>query len=183
MPTLLEVQRAMRRSLVERDDEEAAAYILAGGLAPGARLDVYRNTSIGALTTALRLSYPAVHRLVGAEFFDQAAKIFIETDPPHSAYLDEYGAAFPEFLAHFRPAAWLAYLPGVAQLEWAVSCALHAPDADPSRSLPALGNRSSQPWPHRLRASSLARSRPGGLPRGCDLACGFGPGRCRHGGD
>jgi hypothetical protein len=130
MPTLLEVQRAMRRSLVDRDDYEVAAYILADGLAPGARLDVYRNTSIGALTTALRLSYPAVHRLVGTKFFDRAAKIFIETEPPHSAYLDEYGAAFPKFLAHFRPAASLAYLPGVAQLEWAVCRALHAPDAD-----------------------------------------------------
>ena len=56
MPTLLEVQRAMRRSLVEHDDGEAAAYILADGLAPEARLNVYRNTAIGALTTALRLA-------------------------------------------------------------------------------------------------------------------------------
>ena len=63
MPTLVEVQRAMRRSLVERDDAEAAAYILSDGLAPGARLNVYRNTSTAALATALRLSYPAVHRL------------------------------------------------------------------------------------------------------------------------
>ena len=128
MPTLFEVQRALQRSLVERDGEEAAAYILFDGLAPGARLHIYRNTSIGALTIALRLSYPAVHRLVGAEFFYGAAKIFIKTEPPHSAYLDEYGAAFPEFLAQFPPAASIAYLPGVARLEWAVNRSLHAPD-------------------------------------------------------
>ena len=129
MPTLFEVQRALRRSLVERDGDEAAAYILSDGLAPGARLHIYRNTSIGALTIALRLSYPAVHRLVGAEFFDGAAKIFIKTEPPRSAHLDEYGAAFPDFLAGFSPAASLAYLSGVARLEWALSRALHAPDA------------------------------------------------------
>jgi hypothetical protein len=130
VPTLLEVQRALRRSLVERDGGEAAAYILPDGLAPGAGLDVYRNTSISALTTALRLSYPAVHRLVGAEFFEGVARIFTETEPPRSACLDEYGAVFPKFLAQFPPAASLAYLPGVARLEWAVSRALHAPDAD-----------------------------------------------------
>jgi hypothetical protein len=129
VPTLLEVQRAMRRSLVERDDE-AAAYILADGLPPGARLEVYRHTSISALTTALRLSYPVVHRLVGAEFFDGATRIFIEAEPPHGAYLDEYGAEFPGFLARFPPAAPLPYLSGAARLEWAVSRALHAPDAD-----------------------------------------------------
>ena len=128
MPTLVEVQRAMRRSLVECDDAEAAAYILSDGLAPGLRFNVYRNTSTAALTTALRLSYPAVHRLVGAEFFEAAVKIFIKTEPPHSAYLDEYGAAFPEFLAQFSPAASLAYLAGVARLEWAVNRSLHAPD-------------------------------------------------------
>jgi Putative DNA-binding domain len=130
VPTLLEVQRAMRRSLVGHDDGEAAAYILADGLAPEARLNVYRNTSIDALTTALRLSYPAIYRLVGAEFFEGAARIFIEKEPSRGAYLDEYGAGFPEFLARFPPAASLAYLPDVARLEWAVSRALHASDVE-----------------------------------------------------
>jgi len=130
VPTLLEVQRALRRSLVEHDDGEAAGYILADGLASEGRLNVYRNTFIGALTTALRLAYPAVHRLVGPEFFEGAARIFIEKEPPRGAYLDEYGSGFPEFLAQFRQAASLAYLPDVARLEWAVSRALHAPDVE-----------------------------------------------------
>ena len=128
MPTLLDIQRAVYRSLVGRDDGPVAEHIVADELAPEARLGVYRNAIVGSLTTALRLSYPAVHRLVGAEFFEGAARIFIEEQPPRSAYLDEYGVEFPEFLAHFPPAATLAYLPGVARLEWAVSRALHAPD-------------------------------------------------------
>lgn len=128
MPKLLELQRAIFRSLIEHDDTAAAGCIIADLLAPQARLNIHRNTMIGGLTTALRLSYPAVHRIVGAEFFESAARIFIEAQPPESAWLDAWGARFPEFLASFKPAAALPYLPGVARLERAVSRALHAPD-------------------------------------------------------
>lgn len=138
MPKLLELQRALCRSLVRRDDAAVAGYIVADRLSPQARLNIHRNTFIGSLTTALRLSYPAVHRIVGAEFFESVARIFIERRPPENAWLDAWGACFPGFLAGFKPAATLAYLPGVAHLEWAVSRALHAPDVpalDPSRLL------------------------------------------------
>jgi Putative DNA-binding domain len=128
MPQLLELQQAIYRGLVERDDTLAAQYILADGLSPKSRLSIYRNTFIGTLTTALRLSYPAVHRLVGTEFFEGAASLFIAAHPPEGAYLNGYGQKFPDFLASFPPAAALAYLPGVARLEWAVNRALHAPD-------------------------------------------------------
>ena len=127
MPTLLELQRAMRRSLLAQDGE-ADAYVVPNGLAPGERLDVYCNTMLGTLTKALRLSYPAVHRLVGAEFFEGAARILIEKEPPNGAYLAEYGTGFAEFLTRFPPATSLTSLPGVARLEWAVSRALHALD-------------------------------------------------------
>jgi hypothetical protein len=127
VPTLLELQRAVRDDMLAQSGE-ADPYIVPHGLTPAARLSVYRNTMLGALTTALRLSYPVVHRLVGAEFFDGAARIFIEKEPAHCACLDEYGGGFAEFLARFPPTASLPYLPGVARLEWAVSRALHAPD-------------------------------------------------------
>ena len=81
------------------------------------------------LTNALRLSYPAVRRLVGAEFFAGMAAQYIAAHPPRSACLNDYGGAFATFLAGFLPAAGLAYLPGVARLEWAVNRALHAPSA------------------------------------------------------
>jgi hypothetical protein len=127
---LLDIQRAICRSLIKQEDGPASEHILPGKLAPAARLSIYRNTFIGSLTTALRLSYPAIHRLVGAAFFETMARLFIEAHPPRSAYLDEYGARFPEFLAQFEPVASLAYLPGVARLEWAINKALHAPDAE-----------------------------------------------------
>jgi hypothetical protein len=129
MPTLLELQQAMHRSLILRDNQAAGA-MLANNIAPD-RLDIYWNTIISGLTKALRLSYPAVERLVGAEFFDGAAQVFIRDRPPGVAYLDMYGDKFPEFLHHFPPAASLAYLADVARLEWAVNCAIHAPDVEP----------------------------------------------------
>lgn len=130
MPTLLEVERAVCRSLVEGDDAAIAQYVVADGLGPEVRLNVYRNTFIGTLTTALGLSFPVVRNLVGAAFFESVGRIFIESAPPHSAWLDAYGEDFPAFLASFGPAASLPYLPGVARLEWAVSWALHASDVE-----------------------------------------------------
>ncbi len=130
-PSLLELQRAVLRSVVAHDDAEAGTHVVGDGIEPAARLGIYRNTFASVLTNALRLSYPAVHRLVAAECFEGAARVFMDERPPQCANLDDYGADFPEFLARFPPVAALAYLPGVARLEWSVNRALHAQDAEP----------------------------------------------------
>src|SRR2546428_7591651 len=129
VPMLLELQRAMRASLVDRNDGPAAAMLAEN--VPADRLNIYRNTFITGVTKALRLSYPAVHRLVGNDFFAGAAALFIAQHPPRAAYLDEYGADFPQFVRSFQPAAALEYLADVARLEWAVNRAMHAADAQP----------------------------------------------------
>ena len=119
----------MRRSIVGCDDAGVAAWIVGEGIDPKARIGIYRNTVASVLTNALRLTFPAVYRLVAAECFEGAARLFIEEDPPQRANLDDYGVGFPAFLARFEPVAGLTYLPDVARLEWAVSRALHAPDS------------------------------------------------------
>src|SRR5882762_31056 len=129
VPTLLELQRAMRASLVDRNDGPASAMLAEN--VPADRLDIYRNTFVTGVTKALRLSYPAVDRLVGNDFFDGAAGVFIARHPPCAAYLDEYGADFAQFLRGFQPAAALEYLADVARLEWAVNRAIHAADIEP----------------------------------------------------
>jgi len=121
----------MRTSLVTHDDGGVSAHLVDGAINATERLDIYRNTFAGALTTALRLSYPAVYRLVGTEFFKGATGFFIESFQPKSACLDDYGEEFPAFLSDFEPAASLAYLSDIARLEWAVNRALHAPDMEP----------------------------------------------------
>ena len=129
MPTLLELQHATRRGLILRENQAVGA-MLADRIPPD-RLDIYRNTIVSGLTKALRLSHPVVERLVGREFFDGAAQIFIEGHLPRAACLDQYGEEFADFLRYFPPAASLAYLADVAKLEWAINCSLHAPDVAP----------------------------------------------------
>ena len=107
MPTLREVQQAVAHSLLARDDSAAVNHIV-DDLVPAAdRLRIYRNTFIGTLISALRLTFPVVERLVGQEFFEGSAAAFVERHPPRSAYLNEYGAAFGDFLAEFPPASSL----------------------------------------------------------------------------
>lgn len=131
MPTLLELQRTLAQSMLQQLDSKLLDYVIADGLDNGARLDIYRNTCSSVLATALALSFPAVRNLVGPEFFEGAARLFVAEAPPHSALLDEYGADFPEFLVQLPQAASLPYLADVARLEWQVNIVLHAVDAQP----------------------------------------------------
>jgi hypothetical protein len=121
MPALLELQRAMRAQLLEAP--------LVGDHSEDELLAIYRNTVRSTLLNALRLSYPAVQRIVGADFFEACVYQFIGERAPRSAYLNDYGGELPAFLAQFEPARSLPYLADVAQLEWAVNRALHAPDS------------------------------------------------------
>ena len=129
-PTLLELQHAIRHSLLVGGDGDASAFVVNEGLEPGERLGIYRNTSAGVLVTALQLAFPAVQHVVGPEFFEGAARLFAAEAPPRSAWLDEYGADFPQFLAQLAQAASVPYLPDLARLEWKVNLVLHAADAE-----------------------------------------------------
>ena len=129
MPSLRELQQSIGRSMVAGIEVGASSCIVGAGLAPQERLGIYRNTFISTVARALRLTFPAVHRLVGADFFDGAAQIFTLERPPKGADLNAYGEEFASFLERFEAAATLAYLPDVARLEWAVNRALHAQEA------------------------------------------------------
>ncbi|MFI4868946.1 MAG: putative DNA-binding domain-containing protein [Steroidobacterales bacterium] len=159
MPALLELQRALRAQLLDDaaapggppspEDARSLEQAWLAGDDGALRLAIYRNTCLSTLINALRLSFPAVQRLVGAEFFEASARAFIRRHPPASAYLNDYGADFPGFVRVFPPAAGLAYLGDVAQLEWAVNRALHASDV-PGLDLTRLAG---------LDASALSRVR------------------------
>ena len=102
------------------------ALVVAGGIAPDARLSIYRNQVTLSLTEALKATFPVVCRLVDERFFAYAAHEFIRGSLPTRPCLVEYGDGFADFLAHFPPCRHLAYLPDVAKLEWAMNEALHA---------------------------------------------------------
>jgi Putative DNA-binding domain len=95
------------------------------------RFAVYRNNVVVGLTETLKDAFPAVHRIVGAEFFRAMARAYVMIDPPRSPILLDYGAGFPDFIGLFEPAAGLPYLADVARIERAWTEAYHAPEASP----------------------------------------------------
>lgn len=78
---------------------------------------VYRNTVMKACIDALEANFPAVARLVGADWFRAAAALYVAQELPGDARLLHYGHSFVDFLRNFEPAKALVYLPGVASLD------------------------------------------------------------------
>ncbi|HTT04417.1 MAG TPA: DNA-binding domain-containing protein, partial [Steroidobacteraceae bacterium] len=131
------------RPLAEQQAEFSAGLLAAVAVLPSGwvgpdgqpdakRFGVYRNNVASSLIEALREGYPAVHRLVGDEYFSAVARVFIQAYPPESPVMLEYGAAFPPFLQAFEPLASLPYLADVARIERAWHEAYHSPDGAPS---------------------------------------------------
>ena len=133
MPDLHDVQRDFARFLLHGDAENIAPHIVTADIPAANRLGIYRNTARTVVSGALRLTFPAVDRLVGDAFFDMAAARFMRLHPPTTACLDDYGALFPDFLAILPEAASLPYLSDVARFEWALAVAAHAADIPPAK--------------------------------------------------
>jgi hypothetical protein len=131
MPMLGELQALFKSALLQHD-HRVASTVLGGGLAPDARLAIYRHHVFTTLTEVLKAAYPVVCRLVDERFFAYAAHQYIRQQPPTGPCLFEYGASFPYFLADFPPCRELVYLPDVARLEWAIHAAWHAKEATPA---------------------------------------------------
>jgi hypothetical protein len=136
MPPLAELQQAFAGFLRSPPGQAPAPMLPAAIREQGAsvdeRLAVYKNNVYARLIDALAATYPAVERLVGAEFFRYAAIEYISHDAPRSASLIAYGSFFPQFLARFAPSASVPYLADVAALEWHYLEAYHAEEATPA---------------------------------------------------
>ena len=131
MRSLPELQRDFSRLLFDPRAKEGLEEIDGNGLAPGQRLQIYRNNLFISLTEALAADYPVVQRLVGDDFFSHAAREFIQRHPSRSGNLHDFGAAFPEFIGSLSAAANHAYLADVAALERAWQEAYHAASHGP----------------------------------------------------
>ena len=90
---------------------------------------VYRNNVVRGAIEALRAAYPAVNRLVGADFFASLAAAYWQAHPPVTRSLTLYGAEFAGHIAQWEPAKALAYLPDVARHDRAWLEAHHAAEA------------------------------------------------------
>lgn len=134
MPSLAELQSAMRDTALGGDPAPLADVIVADGFRPEQRLSIHRNNTTILLTEALAATYPVIFKLVGDDFFAAVAKLYIRAHPPQSPCLFEYGATFANFLRDLPQAAELPYLGDVANLEWMWNEAFHAANAKPLTS-------------------------------------------------
>lgn len=118
-------------ALLDPEQPTPAGIVGPDGKKADKRFNVYRNNVTVSLTGALAEIYPAVHRLVGDDFFRAMARTYVRSDQPKSPLLFRYGDDFADFLEGFEPAGKLVYLPDVARLERAWLDAFHAADAPP----------------------------------------------------
>lgn len=129
-PSLLELQQSFAGAVLGTG-RVPDGWIAGNGFDPQARMQIYCNLILNNHAAALRTAYPAVLKLVGENFFDAAAAGYLHACGSDSGNLQDYGAAFPEFLSRMPEAAGLAYLPDVARLEWARQESFLAADAAP----------------------------------------------------
>ena len=113
---------------------------------PRAALSVYANNVRVNFTQTLRLTYPAIWRLVGEDYFRQCAREFQRLYPSRSGDLQHVGEGFAEYLVLKHGNHTYAYLADVARLEWAYQEALIDIEIRPLE-LPRLALVDSRAYP------------------------------------
>ncbi len=123
-----------------------------GGWDAERRFAVHRNNFVVTLVDALAQSFPVTQALIGTEFFRAMTRERVLTAPPRSPVLVDYALDFPDFIAHFQPAASVPYLADVARIEALRIRAYHAADAMP---VPEAAYQEMFATPERLAAASV----------------------------
>jgi hypothetical protein len=132
---LATLQRQMQASILGHangDVEVSPSWhgeIVSGNLNVTERLAIYRQNTLATHRNTLGALYPVVMRIVGEDFFQEAATQYIASTPSRSGDLHQYGAKFADFLARYLHANSLPYLPDMARLEWCWHLAFHAADS------------------------------------------------------
>ncbi|WHZ18269.1 MAG: Glutamate synthase [NADPH] large chain [Rhodanobacteraceae bacterium] len=129
-PALRELQRDFLAALYAGDTPGLLDAIAGHGLAPAARLQVYRHNVETVQRGALETAFPAVRALVGEAFFAQSAERYRQAHPSRSGNLQAFGAHFAAFLEALPETRSLPYLGDVARLEWLRQQSALAADAE-----------------------------------------------------
>ncbi|MEE9451554.1 MAG: DNA-binding domain-containing protein [Gammaproteobacteria bacterium] len=127
---LNQLQHAFYQAISQQGDGSVLSPHLLShpNLSVNQQLAIYRRNKNTALCNTLSAHYPVCLRLVGDEFFNAMAKIYIEQTPSHFTDLNKYGSNFSLFIKDFQPTQDLPYLPDVARLEWAWVQAFYGQD-------------------------------------------------------
>jgi hypothetical protein len=126
--SLGKLQTDFVHGIFDKTQKVALQSITQNKISSADRLAIYRNNAYSNLRGALQSIYPAVNKLVGEDFFHQAANEFVRATPSTSGDLHDFGESFADFLSGYQAAQPLAYLPDVARLEWCCHRVFHAAD-------------------------------------------------------
>lgn len=137
MPSLPELQAGFVAAVLRRGPEEGLP-IAAAGIAPAARLSIYRTNARENFATALEAAYPALRRLMGREEFRRLAWSFQRRHPSRAGNLYHAGEGLPAFLAEHLSGTPDSHLAELARLEWAVQEVIVAEDATGAFDFEAL---------------------------------------------
>ena len=137
MPSLLEIQRAMKRRILKDRPID--------GLVHEERMAVYAEAYVARMMEALSETYEAVKHLLGEEAFVELTESYMETYPSHSYNLSSVGQNMPEHLAGTRFVEKLPFLPDLAVLERQVARSFHAFEA-PAFESGKLAGYSEEEW-------------------------------------
>jgi hypothetical protein len=97
---------------------EPGGLIHGHGIEAADRLRIYRGNIIENYTASLRSSFPVLVRLVGEDYFRDAARQLHATRPSLSGDLANVGEALAAFLLERHGADQYRYLADVARFEW-----------------------------------------------------------------
>ncbi|CAM5617710.1 Putative DNA-binding domain-containing protein OS=Rhodanobacter lindaniclasticus OX=75310 GN=B1991_15580 PE=4 SV=1 [Rhodanobacter lindaniclasticus] len=117
-PSLPELQHAFAAALAGDDGATLTPWIATRGIAPAARLRIYRHAGYAIHVEALATSFPALRLLLGEACFDGLATRHAACHGSHSGNLQDYGEDFADFLARQAETAAWPWLRDVARLEW-----------------------------------------------------------------
>ncbi|MBP1128218.1 MULTISPECIES: DUF2063 domain-containing protein [Pseudomonas] len=141
----MSTQHAFCAALLAHEPGCPEGVFSSNGADPASRFAVYRNNVHSSLINALATSYPVTRQLVGDEFFRAMAGLYVQTCPPGSPLISEYGGTLADFIQAFEPAQSVPYLADVARLERLRVRAYHAADMpalDQPRMLEQLNGQS-----------------------------------------
>jgi hypothetical protein len=151
---LAELQAAYRGYLLSGDSGPLAAQIVADSFDGPERLAIYRNNFLISLGEALKANFPVTLQLLGTDYFEQAARRFVLSQPPRRPCLFEYGAGFADYLRDLPHLATRPYIVDMARFEFARVTAYNAP-VEPAVTPETLVGLS----PEHLEALPIRRAR------------------------
>lgn len=150
-PSLRELQHAFAGAIVDGAAPALEPWIAARGIAPAARLRIYRHANLAIHVDALATSFPALQRLLGEDCFDGLATRHAAFRGHRSGNLQDYGADFAAFVAAQPEAAPWPWLGEVARLEWLRQEVALAGDAPPAGADALVAALADADHPPRLR--------------------------------